>query len=94
MGLHDAAAKHEELGLPGPLLLTDDGGQGSQCGHWDDDSFSFPGWSELMTPFFDQTKEQLVTAVTVAALEDLSHEVNYTAANYIPQQMEECSGVA
>ena len=94
MVLHDAAAKHEELGLPGPLLLADDGGQGSRCAHWDDDSFPFPGWSELMTPFFDQTKEQLVTAVTVAALEDLSHEVNYTAANYIPQQMEECSGVA
>ena len=36
-----------------------------------------------MTPFFDESKEQLITTVTVGALEDLGYEVNYDSADDI-----------
>lgn len=90
LGDHDytcpnAVAEYAKLSLGDKLLITNDGGEGSICSHWEDDSFrNTGGWSELMTPFFDADKEQLVTTVTVGAFADLGYEVNYAVADDIP----------
>lgn len=76
-----------ELGTLG-LRLSNDGGGGSACGHWDDLSFPSDIWADVMTPFFDDTKIQVLTTVDIAALEDLGYEVDVSQADAIPTSSE------
>ena len=66
------------------LRLSNDGDEGSTCGHWDDLSFPSDIWADVMTPFFDRDKIQVLTTVDVAALGDLGYEVDVTQADEIP----------
>ena len=78
-----ANEKYREAGISeGSLRLENNGGQGTQCGHWDESSFFNPNYSELMTGYFEADKYQPLSAVTAGALEDLGgYEVNYDATD-------------
>ena len=60
---------------------------GSDCSHWDDESFP-PNdarmWSEVMTPLFRASDQQLLTRVTIAAMEDIGYKVDYSQADEVP----------
>jgi len=84
-----AQAAYNALGFSGALRVADGETEGSACGHWNEKSFeswnekSFESvlWTDLMTPSYTNTKPMLLTAVTIAALEDLGgYEVDYAAA--------------
>jgi hypothetical protein len=86
-----AKEQYEKMRIPGKdkddLLLNRRGGKGSRCAHWDDTSFDNPDASELMTAFFKRGKEQLITAASLGALEDISENgyiCNYTEADVYP----------
>eukprot|EP00978_Attheya_sp_CCMP212_P004955 scaffold10863_cov49-Attheya_sp.AAC.2 len=69
------------------LLLENDGGPGTHCSHWDEDSFQDDESSELMTGFFEAWKAQSISRVTLAALEDINpngYVVNYDEADPFP----------
>ena len=68
-------AWNNALGQSGTLLLSNDGGPGSECSHWDEDLFSNLNWSDIMTPSFDPSKEQLLSAITVEAIGELGEYV-------------------
>ena len=66
----------------GTLLLENEGGSGTACAHWEEDSFNVGGTSELMTGYFEAFRRQPITRVTVAALDDIgTYTVNYAAAD-------------
>ena len=78
-----AINEYNKLGFANTALtLENDGGPGTQCGHWDEDSFQSDEYSELMTGLFESHKRQPLSAVTAAALEDLGgYVVNYEATD-------------
>ena len=63
-----------------------DGGGGTKCKHWDEDSFAVAGSSELMTGGFEAGLYQPISRMTVAALDDLGvyGPLNYDAADPYP----------
>ena len=70
-----------------PLLVNQEGGLGSVCAHWAEQSFNMTGVnSELMTPFYDRGVPNPLSTVTIGALEDLGYEVNYHAADDFPKE--------
>lgn len=82
-GCHNAEREYQELRLDDgskDLLLSKD------CAHWDDTSFPTFGspWSEVMTPTFRSDDIQLLTRVSVGALEDIGYSVDYSKADPIP----------
>ena len=66
------------------LKLEDDGGEGTFCSHWEDDNFDHPDSSEMMTGFFDNSKNQPISRVTLGALEDMGYVVDYCAGEKYP----------
>jgi len=82
-----ALAEYAALGLgPNTLRLENDGGGGTKCKHWDEDSFAVAGSSELMTGGFEAGLYQPISRMTVAALDDLGvyGPLNYDAADPYP----------
>ena len=80
-------AEYAALGLgPNTLRLENDGGGGTKCKHWDEDSFAVAGSSELMTGGFEAGLYQPISRMTVAALDDLGvyGPLNYDAADPYP----------
>lgn len=70
---------------PSSLILENDGGQGTACGHWDESAFRSGGSSEIMTGFFEANLLQPLSRVTVSAIEDLGgYEVDYCGADIWP----------
>ena len=80
-----ANAEYEQL-VPGALLqLENEGGTGTACSHWEEDSFASAESSELMTGYFEADLFQPLSLVTVAALDDLGvYEVDYCGADVWP----------
>ena len=76
----------DALGLENTLRLENDGGGGTKCKHWDEDSFAIDGSSELMTGGFEAGLYQPISRMTVAALDDLGvyGPLNYAAADPYP----------
>ena len=74
------------MGLDNTLRLENDGGGGTKCKHWDEDSFAIDGSSELMTGGFEAGLYQPISRMTVAALDDLGvyGPLNYAAADPYP----------
>ena len=69
------------------LNVENDGGVGTMCGHWEEDSFpKSTGSSEFMTGFFELGFVQPITRVTIAALDEGidDYVVDYDAANPYP----------
>ena len=66
--------------------MENDGGGGTKCKHWDEDSFAIDGSSELMTGGFEAGLYQPISRMTVAALDDLGvyGPLNYAAADPYP----------
>ena len=81
-----ALAEYNALGLENTLRLENDGGGGTKCKHWDEDSFAIDGSSELMTGGFEAGLYQPISRMTVAALDDLGvyGPLNYAAADPYP----------
>ena len=82
-----AGTEYAALGLgPNTLRLENDGGGGTKCKHWDEDSFAVAGSSELMTGGFEAGLYQPISRMTVAALDDLGvyGPLNYDAADPYP----------
>jgi hypothetical protein len=79
-----ANAEYECLVPGGTLKLENDGGDGTACVHWEEDSFSVDGSSELMTGFFEEDLFQPLSLVTVAGLDDIGYEVDYCGADIWP----------
>eukprot|EP00588_Corethron_pennatum_P000365 CAMPEP_0194285316 /NCGR_PEP_ID=MMETSP0169-20130528/29912_1 /TAXON_ID=218684 /ORGANISM="Corethron pennatum, Strain L29A3" /LENGTH=444 /DNA_ID=CAMNT_0039031409 /DNA_START=23 /DNA_END=1357 /DNA_ORIENTATION=+ len=74
------------LGI-GALRVEDDGGGGTECSHWEEDSFpKVTGSSELMTGVFEQGFAQPITRVTIAALDEAFDDfvVDYSVADAFP----------
>lgn len=68
-----------------PLKLENNGGAGTACGHWEENSFRTSASSELMTGFFEANLLQPISLVTVAALDDLGfYDVDYCGADVWP----------
>ena len=61
---------------PMPVPVANTGGAGTREGHWRETTFG----NELMTGFLDGGINPL-SRVTVAALEDMGYQVNYSAAD-------------
>ena len=67
------------------LFLENNGGPGTACGHWEENSFRTSTSSELMTGFFEPDLFQPLYTVHVAALNDLGgNEVDYCGADILP----------
>lgn len=75
-----AIAEYNQIVADNPESFTDpdlrmegDGGDGTRCGHWEEDNFVFgaSGSSELMTGTFESGICQPLTRVTVGALESI-----------------------
>jgi hypothetical protein len=66
------------------LLLENNGGPGTACGHWEERAFGTVESSEIMTGFFEANLFQPLSAVTVAGLEDLGYQVDYCGADIWP----------
>jgi len=83
-----AQAAYEELFPGGNLMLEDDGGNGTECHHWDDDNFPVnePGATDLMIGNFEPGEAQLLTTISLAALADQSEEyvIDYSQADPYP----------
>ncbi|KAG5190347.1 hypothetical protein JKP88DRAFT_261971 [Tribonema minus] len=74
-----ASDKYKALGLPGQLALDHSGKpkDGSYCAHWDEATLG----DELMTPYMNTGGANPLTAITIAAFEDMGYTVNYDAAD-------------
>ena len=64
------------LGGSGGVPIEDTGGGGTQCSHWDEETFD----SELMTGYFDGPSSEL-SALTIASLADLGYVVDASLAD-------------
>ena len=68
------------VGTP-PIEL--DGGSGTRGGHWDERCFR----NELLTGYLSSTSVNPISKLTIAALDDLGYEVDYSRAQpYSPQE--------
>ena len=73
-----ALREYKALGGDSQAPVEDEFGQGTKCGHWDEDHFS----EELMTGFLNAGPVPL-SRLTVASLADLGYSVDYSSAeNY------------
>jgi len=82
-----AQQEYQNIFPSGTLLLENDGGDGTRCGHWEEDNFpQSSGSSELMTGFFEANLGQPITRVTIAALDEsfTDYQVDYSQADPFP----------
>jgi Leishmanolysin len=54
-----------------------DGGQGTACGHWDEECMG----SELMTGYSEPSGTEPLSRITVGTLQDMGYQVNYLMAD-------------
>lgn len=73
------------LGGSGNIPVEQDGGGGTRCGHWDEETFS----NELMTGFLNGGGINPLSRMTIGSLEDMGYVVNKAAAN--PYTLPSCS---
>jgi Leishmanolysin/Viral BACON domain len=76
------------LGKTGNPPIETNGGQGTQCSHWDEDFFD----NELMTGFLGGTTSVTVnpfSALTIASMQDVGYDVDFTQAE--PYSIPACS---
>lgn len=76
------------LGKTGNPPIETNGGQGTQCSHWDEDFFD----NELMTGFLGGTTSATVnpfSALTIASMQDMGYEVDFSQAE--PYSIPACS---
>lgn len=75
----DSSKAYEEWkalsGCSSSIPVEQGGGSGTQCSHWDDNCFV----DELMTGF--SSGAMPISRVTVASMEDMGYEVDYSAAD-------------
>jgi hypothetical protein len=85
---YQCAKANEQYSILNPgqdLLLENNGGRGTSCSHWEEDSFKTAESSELMTGFFEENLYQPLSLVTIAALDDIGgYTVDYCAADIWP----------
>lgn len=74
----------------GNVPIEDAGGPGTQCGHWDEETF----FTELMTGFLNTAADPL-SRLTIGSLKDLGYSVNLNAAEpySLPGCSPNCSGL-
>ena len=63
-------------GTENAVPVEDEGGFGTQCGHWDDEVFR----NELMSGFLNYDQENPMSELTVRSLSDIGFEVDVTEA--------------
>ena len=80
------------LGGEGALLIEDEHGPGTQCSHWDELNFG----SELMTGFINESGDNPLSRLTVAALADLGYATEPEAADSygLPDCAPECQNLS
>lgn len=64
---------------PYTLLMENDGGDGTRCGHWEQDNFNSTTTSELMTGYLRRDKQTSLSTVTVGGLLDI---IGYTDVDF------------
>jgi len=82
-----ASNEYAKLNLGIGPLKVEDGNEGGECGHWEEDSFpKSSGSSELMTGLFESGLAQPITRVTIAALDEAYNDyvVDYSVADPFP----------
>jgi hypothetical protein len=83
-----AQQEYQNLFPSGTLKLENDGGDGTRCGHWEEDNFPkiTTGSSELMTGYFEAGIGQPITRVTLAALDESfsDYQIDYSQADPYP----------
>jgi Leishmanolysin len=72
-------ANLEYLTISGcPTVPTEnDGGPGRACGHWDEECLG----DELMTGIINTTATSILSRITIATLEDIGYNVDYSTAD-------------
>ena len=65
------------VGQSGKARIEDEFGPGTKSGHWDEAIYN----RELMTGFAEFSPPMPLSVLTIGALEDLGHTVNYDAAD-------------
>jgi hypothetical protein len=68
---------YADLGGSGWVPVEESGGLGTQCGHWDEEVFG----RELMTGFLAQGRDNPLSELTIASLEDLGLTVDRDQAD-------------
>ncbi len=69
----EANARHVEVGgVADQLMVETDGGPGTACGHWDEDTYD----NEVMTGYLNDGPNPL-SSITAGSLADLGYDVNY-----------------
>jgi hypothetical protein len=66
-----------DLGGAGDVPVEESGGLGTQCGHWDEETFG----RELMTGFLQSGQVNPLSELTIASLEDLGLTVDRSQAD-------------
>jgi hypothetical protein len=70
-------AAYDDLGGSGWIPVEESGGIGTQCGHWDEETFG----NELMTGFLEEGQDNPLSEMTVASLEDIGLTVDTSRAD-------------
>ena len=74
----NAKDEYATLGGSGNVPVENDGGRGTKCGHWDEQTFD----NELMTGFLGgSTSGNPLSRMTAASLQDLGYQINRNAAD-------------
>jgi len=60
-----------------PIPVANTGGPGTAEGHWRESTFDY----ELMTGYVEENAEMPLSRMTVATLDDLGYQVDYSAAD-------------
>ena len=65
------------LGGSGDVPVEQDGGGGTRCGHWDENTFN----QELMTGYSEGAAAEPLSRMTIGSLQDMGYGVNKNAAD-------------
>ena len=65
------------LGGSGDIPVEQDGGSGTRCGHWDENTFN----QELMTGYSEGAAAEPLSRMTIGSLQDMGYGVNKNAAD-------------
>ena len=87
-----AKGEWNALGGSGNVPVENNGGPGTACGHWDEETFD----SELMTGFIEPSGAIPLSRLTAGTLEDLNYTVNKNAADSysLPSCSPNCNSLA
>lgn len=72
-----ARSEWNALGGSGDVPVEQNGGGGTACGHWDEETFN----AELMTGYIEQSGSMPLSRMTAGTLQDMSYTVNKAAAD-------------